>query len=69
MTYVKNQLFTNWKKRQNSVCKDKSEASKKIMIIIFFGKILVHVVLFRPIKPWIFTKKNIMKVLGKTVKK
>ena len=34
MTYVKNQLFTNWKRTQKQpVCKDKSETRRKVAIV------------------------------------
>ena len=34
MTYVKNQLFTNWKKRKkHPVYKDKSEIRRKVVIV------------------------------------
>ena len=35
MTYVKNQLFTNWKRTQKKhpVYKDKSETTRKVVIV------------------------------------
>ena len=34
MTYVKNQLFTNWKRTQkHPVYKDKSEIRRKVVIV------------------------------------
>ena len=36
MTYVKNQLFTNWKRTQKTPClqyKDKSETTRKVVIV------------------------------------
>ena len=34
MTYVKNELFTNWKRtRKHPVYKDKSETRRKVVIV------------------------------------